>query len=450
MALTFRCACGATLRADEDRVHTQVQCPACGRPVLVPAPAEHAETFSSRGGNDLAPNTLPLVPAILIAAAVPIVLMMLLPIVLGASVWTIAFCMWLAALVPVALVIYVLRARNRAFREHRPEIDLFGGFVKLILWDPNEGILLLKNKKIDFIDDDPRDSGGVRFIYPMLGHEVGLRVPLTVQPVEFNDEAVYTRDSVPLSMRVTLWWRIRDLKAYYLSVSQEFHGLDERGRGTTQGEGDATRRVAAASARSQLQAAERWVTMSAEEETRAFVSTISTSLLVAEQIMSQLPAAAAGPGEYQQANTWSDGAAGQDDKLSMYQTATNLLAERLLPRINEKLVPKGIEVDRVSLQEVRLPLEIHQKAIDASKAWYAVLEAQRTGRGEAARLQELAGVIGAETVGKSEMLKNLQGMTLYQLPQFLDDLFQGSGRRGERRLGRDEQRSIADAERTRE
>ena len=452
MALTFRCACGATLRADDDRVGTEVRCPACGRPVIVPGPAGHTRSVSYTSSAELSPNTLPLLPAIVIAAAVPIVLITLLPIVLGASIWTIAFCLWLAALLPVGLFVYLLKQKNHAFREHRPEVDLFGGFAKLVLWDPNEGILLLKNKKIDFVDDDPRDSGGVRFIYPVLGQEVGLRVPLTVQPVEFNDASVYTSDSVPLSMRVTIWWRIKDLRSYYLSVSQEFHGLDERGRDTRpENQGDATGRAPTAPARAQLQAAERWVTMSAEEETRAFVSTISTSLLVAEQILSQLPAAgAATSAQARRSSSWSNGPHDDDDALSMYQTATNLLAERLKSRLNEKLVPKGIEVDRVSLQEVRLPLEIHQKAIDASKAWYALLEAQREGRGEAARLQELANVIGADTVGKSEMLKNLQGMTLYQLPRFLDNLFQGGGRPAQPRIRRDEQKSIPDAERSRE
>ena len=52
---------------------------------------------------------------------------------------------------------------------------------------PTEGVLILKNKNIDFVDDNPDDGGGIRIIYPLLGEEVALRIPLEIQTLPFAD-----------------------------------------------------------------------------------------------------------------------------------------------------------------------------------------------------------------------------------------------------------------------
>ena len=421
MPTTLRCTCGASLNA-ANVVDGRIRCPSCKKVMRVstrqaaaPAAADRAEGATAVGQR--APGW-PILPTIAVAGAVPVLVILFTALVLGTSPGMIAAGIVILALIPLLAVAYLMMVKGRALREHKREVDLFAGLVKLILWDPTEGILLLRNKQIDFVDDNCRDGGGLRFLYPPFGQELGLRVPLTLQTVEFEDTNVYTRDSIPLFMRVMIWWRIKDLREYYLSVSQEVHQLNDR---RSHSEGGTEGRGAKNSAAAQLEAAELWVAMTAEEEARAFVSGISTSLLVADQIMADLPREISEPDTDEIVPDF-----GHDqprDRTDMYQTATNLLTERLHPRLREKLLPRGIEVDRVALQEVRLPEEIHQQAIEAAKAWYALIEARRQGRGEAARLQELANVIGSEAVGKSEMLKNLQGMTLYQLPRFLDDLF---------------------------
>jgi len=53
-----------------------------------------------------------------------------------------------------------------------------------------EGVLFLKNKASDHVDDNPHDAGGVRFLFPVLGEGLGLRVPRTLQALKFSDHVL--------------------------------------------------------------------------------------------------------------------------------------------------------------------------------------------------------------------------------------------------------------------
>src|SRR5436305_1122108 len=97
--------------------------------------------------------------------------------------------MWTVFIVLILLVIAVagvcfLRvflAKSNAIRYHRNEVNLFGGMVKLVLWEANEGLVFLKNKQISQLIYGPEDGGGTAYIYPVLGDEVRVRVPLTLK-----------------------------------------------------------------------------------------------------------------------------------------------------------------------------------------------------------------------------------------------------------------------------
>jgi hypothetical protein len=42
----------------------------------------------------------------------------------------------------------VFLAKDAAIHNRQGEVALFGGMVKLVLWEANEGLLLLRNKRI--------------------------------------------------------------------------------------------------------------------------------------------------------------------------------------------------------------------------------------------------------------------------------------------------------------
>ena len=107
----------------------------------------------------------------------------------------------------------VLRLKN---------IELLWGFVRLVAWDPVEGVLFLKNKALGFFDDDLYDGhGGVQLIYPFLGDELTLRVPLEVQTLQFFLQGVVTRESLAVNVRGTVKWQIKNIRNFYLLLSRE-------------------------------------------------------------------------------------------------------------------------------------------------------------------------------------------------------------------------------------
>jgi len=140
-------------------------------------------------------------------------------------------------LVVILCWLHVFLAKSRAFHKGIEDTPLFGGLVRMILWNPTQGVLLLKNKQVVFVDSNINDGGGVKYIIPALGQEVGLRVPLTVQTTEIVNEKVYTRDSVPLDMKLTVWWKIRDLQQFYLYVGREVHRVNDEGNHIRRGGG---------------------------------------------------------------------------------------------------------------------------------------------------------------------------------------------------------------------
>jgi hypothetical protein len=89
--------------------------------------------------------------------------------------------LWLVAFGLLAITfgfVYVYTRKVAAIRARKWELDIFFGTIKLILWEPNEGLVLLKNKQVTALIYGPKDGGGIRFIYPVFGDEVKVRVPL--------------------------------------------------------------------------------------------------------------------------------------------------------------------------------------------------------------------------------------------------------------------------------
>lgn len=428
MAIILQCnRCGMTLHAAESQRNTAVICPKCRSRIPVPPVVAAPPCRRTGSGND--GETSRLLPIILIAAAAPAAIMLLLLLIYQ----PLLFAMFVLALLGVIALatLYVLCVRSRAFGEHLHEVPLFFNWVRLVLWEPTQGVVLLKNKQITFVDDNVEMGGGVRFIFPVLGHEVGLVAPLTVLPVQFEDTTVYTRDSIPLSMKMTIWWKIHDLRQFYLCMSQELHTLKDDGRHavpTDRSNGFHDPSISEP-VRRRLETAERWIAASAEEETRTYTSGISTSLLVAEQIAASLPVAstnriAVEPSSRQALLAPPANGGELEASLGVYQTASTALGERLQFRLNAALGTKGLEIDRIALQEIGLPPEVRQKAIDAAAAWYGALEARRKGVGAAARIDELAKVIGKDAAATAEILKHYKGTNIgVGLTGLLDQVF---------------------------
>src|SRR5204862_342713 len=139
-----------------------------------------------------------------------------------------------------------------------------------------------------FYDDNLLDGqGGVRLIYPGLGDELALRVPLEVQTLQFFDEKVMTREYLSVTVHGTLKWRITDIQKFYLLLSRELRNTadsfkPESASGYTSA-GDRQASVAdeeevEVSVKKKLKLAIMWLRVLAEEQTRTVVSRVSSGL----------------------------------------------------------------------------------------------------------------------------------------------------------------------------
>jgi regulator of protease activity HflC (stomatin/prohibitin superfamily) len=212
-------------------------------------------------------------------------------------------------------------------------VSFWKGLGELVSWNPTEGVLFLKNKHIHFVDSNPNDGGGIRVMFPHLGEEIVLRVPLEIQTLSFKDAEVLTKEYMPLAIQGTMYWKVADLGKFYLLISKDVHFANDSG-----GHG-----IKASATRPKFEVAEYWLRSMAEEKTRTVVSQIGTGLLIADKLQSDLPAALLNQGE-------SLFGGGAPQPSSANRSATEGLANAIKTQFAASVSEYGLEIHRVALQ----------------------------------------------------------------------------------------------------
>ena len=297
------------------------------------------------------------------------------------------FIVLLLILCILALVVaaQVSLARFHAIRDRQNNVVMFGGAVRLLSWEQNEGLVLLKYKKVSEVIVE--GGGGMRFIYPIRGEELRARIPLTLRLITWNDTDILTRESIQVMLKVAVWWRVADLKKYIFTIDTRVNVDNSRLE------------------MGPLGAAEEWLQTLTESSIRTLVSQISVALLVSSKPTSYLHVDSHNPAEHSPA-----------------QGASQVLAHDLQIDLHNKAQDYGIEVQRVEIQEIGLSDEI-QAAID--RVWKASLLPAQTEQEAKARqieLQSVANVLGVDTVALNEIMKNFQGSSFLGVPAFLENL----------------------------
>jgi regulator of protease activity HflC (stomatin/prohibitin superfamily) len=300
---------------------------------------------------------------------------------------------WAWAIPPIALVVYVKLsitvARTKAIRNRRKSVDLFFGICRMVLWEQNEAILILQNKKIKhaLYGTDPRVGGGVILIWPIFGQELRVRVPLSLQLTEFKDENVMTRESMPVRIRVAFWWRLKDVVKYSYLIGEKVTARGELGRTIAEDQdGD------------KPAAAERWIQTLVESSLRLLVSQARAASLISTTPISYLDAGARPPALPRSTAV----AAEVGDEGDFHRQ----MAAQLLNITRPKLESYGLEIERIEIQEVAFLRDI-QDALN--KVWVAMVRPAQSAYETRAReieLQGAASVLGIEAVSLIEILKH--------------------------------------------
>ena len=425
--IEFACKCGQRVRARFDQGGKTYKCTSCGSDVHIPTvaivnPAPTADAAPTR--REAQPplgfaSTFPKmqVPAsfgqlLLFVAGGWLVLSILIIPVMFFSAIAAAILFLLFSLAAGQQIWSMLVARQRVLTAKN--VPLLWNFVRLIAWDPVEGILMLKNKSVFFCDDNLDDgAGGVRLLYSILGEELAIRAPLEVQTLAFRDENVLTREYLSVTIRGTMKWRIVNLRKFYLLVSRELRSTTNEN--DQEAVSRSTRPVVAGDAgaepaiRQLVRAAISWMQILVEEETRGVVSRARSGLLIADKLSQELfPQQSDGSHNQQAAATGGGG--------TEWGGAADGLAGAIHDTIARRLEAYGIAVEDVSLQEIKLPDEVMRECIEACKSYYLPTIAKRKAAFTMENLKAQADVIGKEALGTREVVGAAPAFTL---PDFL-------------------------------
>ncbi len=427
-AARFACpACGMHLTS-QGPTPAKAQCPHCRATFAVATGGTRdLEAVESLGdGSTRSPLGIILNTGLIAAAVTSVVT--ILSFIFG--YWALGVLFLPLTLSVIALLlkglIEVSTAKARAIRRGEREVDLFFKCAKLVLWEENEGLLFLKDKRISEVIYGPDQGGGMRFIFPILGEEIKVHVPLTLQMSQFYDHKVLTRESIQLFIKVALWWRIKDregLEKFYLLIDKEVHHVSDTGEGIKEDYSNKEAPgVRKSPKRAELNAAEKWMVTLVESCLRKLVSKTSVALIVSSHATKYLHVG----------SQHDDQGSGQVGPLLSSQSSEedatpDALATELRAIMTPEAEKYGLEIDRIEVQEVRLPQEI-QEAID--RVWKAsLLPAQASQEALArykqikAELEAVKDVIGVDAASIDHILKNVQGMTFYGgLPQPIEQL----------------------------
>jgi regulator of protease activity HflC (stomatin/prohibitin superfamily) len=431
MPIQFNCpSCSATLSISRRKAGELVACPKCKKNVQVPIMIEDAKgvrvrdahesangssvepsfgRVSSAGGVSAESPFKRILSGCLIAAGTTGLASL---ISLSCHFWVLGSIFLFLFLVVVALTIKglldVTTAKARAIQRGEREVDLFFRCVKLVLWEANEGLLFLKDKRIHEVIYGPECGGGMRFIFPIFGDEIKVHVPLTLQLSHFKDHKVLTRDSFELMIKVAIWWRIKDregLEDFYLLIDKEIHLTSDEAMQpkdvdfSTQSSG-----ARKSPKRAELNAAERWLMTLVESSLRKLVSRTSVAWVISKNASAYLHV-----GRQHDEKT----AQPIDEDHATPDLIANSLKDMLCPEVEKY----GLEIDRIEIQEVRLQPEI-QEAIDRLlKATLLPAQASQEALARAqqieAELGTIAKILGTEAAGAAHIAKSMQGMSFF-------------------------------------
>lgn len=276
--------------------------------------------------------------------------------------------------IAVMISLPFLLARYHAVKYHKNEVSLLGGLVKLILWQPNEGIIILRNKKIIFEDKEGR--GGTKFIYPIQGDELRARVPLTIKMLTWEDDKILTRESLQIHMKVVIWWNVADIIKYTFDIDESVH-LNER-----------RKEIAS------LDSSESWLMALTESTIRILASRASATQLVTAVTAGYLNV------HHQDGQDNGDNGA--------IQSISETIAKELHTELNQKVSSYGININRLEIQAIRLSNEV-QEAIN--KVWLSFLkpvQSEQEAKARQIELETTAKVLGTDTTSLIEILKNVK------------------------------------------
>lgn len=289
--------------------------------------------------------------------------------------------------------------RYRLIRDKINQLPVFGDFLHIISWEPGEGIVITRNKRIRkhharINIDNCNHQGGYRLISPLLGDEIFVRLPVSLKVTTVNENDYHTKDSIRITLAARIWWNVDNLYSLIHSPISTISSDEPSLRG-----------------KKILDRVDANLNSLASDQMRNLIAVESIAVLMQSTLPSIL---------YRDQNQHNNPTSQYDAKAtySNNQSITNTLRYYL----QEIFSAYGIRIDRVDIPTIRLSSEV-QEAID--KVWQSRLLPIRTAHEVMARdidIKHLANLIGIEAATINEILKRFQGTHLLGPIPFIEAL----------------------------
>jgi regulator of protease activity HflC (stomatin/prohibitin superfamily) len=313
-----------------------------------------------------------------------LVLLVFLALLVGAIVW---FGYW--------------RPRSLAFKSGERKVPVWFGAGRLLLWNPGETFVFQANKKLRDVGDP---EGGMRTIFPIRGEECVDPISLRTDLLNWEDKQVLTREAQPLDIRVAVWWKISDPRTYAFRIATDMPESDKTVANRDRLLDDAAVHSAIKS----------WIYVLTESAVRSQVNQLSVADVVSAQATQFLQ------------DVGENGRPQHSDALGkLFEPAM----EGALKTIKDKARSYGIEVERLEVQHVHLPPEMQKAINETRQAFLSPIRSEREAEALKIKLEKLAQVLGKDTVGLNELMKNFQGTQIMSPLNFMAPLFAGLDKR---------------------
>ncbi|MBX2898178.1 MAG: hypothetical protein KF775_00925 [Cyclobacteriaceae bacterium] len=264
----------------------------------------------------------------------------------------------------------LILVRYKAATKGTNEIPLYGGIVKYVTWEPQEGIIILRDKKKYFVNQS--GEGGSKFIFSLVGDEALPRISLSTSSIDWENEEITTKESIQVTLKCIIMFRVFDVYKYHYGADKAKY-ISEKNRNAKL-----------------FDVYEGWIRAQADSVIRTFSSRASVSELVSFDSMKH--------------NNH------QNEELRFSDISNQLLTE-FNKTARDFLDEVGIRINKIDVQSIKINGLIQD---EINKVWISHLkpvQSEQEAKARQIELESLAKTLGTDTVKLTEILKstNLSG-----------------------------------------
>ena len=332
----------------------------------------------------------------------------------GVMVWV---SIGIVALIAILAAMAVFKqseryARYKGIRDKKQSVKYRWGTRTLILWEPGEVVILLRNKKLVPMTERNGDAGGgFATISAWRGEEYRGRISYQSQMLRYKSDVIHTSDGIKVSFDLGLSWQIQNPNLYVSRIAADHHSGDQH-----YGSPDAGRRPGDVQAHFDgglKEAAERWVRLMAGGSLREHICRLSTAALISPSIQSYI-------------DTYFNPA---NREARVNDSRMPALMDGALENLNAKTSQYGIRVEDIEVERIKLPDDLEQKleTVRLSFLEPARVAAETEGRsienraltqGQLEALRGFADVLGKDKAAMIEIIKAMGAAKIpFVMPQ---------------------------------